>query len=183
MPGFPPPSLTPAPSGPPPALEVSSPLNHTNGARQPDTTQLTTTSDTLDHTHEPDHSDGDAIMDFVESYSTNELQLPASVDAHPQRNIGPSDLSLERGTTQNAGHILPPGPLANITNEPVWMKKKRTLDFFRRTPKLGCLSDVIQHWYELEELLGFQDAVSSADISHHPTLYSQFPDPTGISGI
>ena len=40
------------------------------------------------------------------------------------------------------------------------MKKKRTLEYFRNTYKLGHLSNVIQSWYELEKLLGFPDVVS-----------------------
>ena len=40
------------------------------------------------------------------------------------------------------------------------MKKRKTLDYFRGTFKLGVLSDVIEHWYELEALLGFQVVVS-----------------------
>ena len=41
-----------------------------------------------------------------------------------------------------------------------WMTKKKILGYFRDTAKLGKLSDVIEHWYELEQLLGFQEAVS-----------------------
>ena len=171
-PGFPPPSPAPAPFSPPLAPEAPSPSNHTDGARQPDTARLVATPGTQDHAHNgPDRNHGDPITDPAESHLTNELQPPAPVDAHPQQNVGPSDSPLEHGTTQNVGYILPPNPLANITNEPVWMKKKQTLDFFRQTPKLGCLSNVIQHWYELEKSLGFQDVVSSADISHRPMLY------------
>lgn len=54
----------------------------------------------------------------------------------------------------------PPKLLAGVTDEPTWMKKKRTLDYFRSTVKFGCLSDVIEHWYELEGLLGFLPVVS-----------------------
>ena len=57
-------------------------------------------------------------------------------------------------------NIPPPEPLAGVTAAPAWMKKKRTLDYFRGTFKLGCLSDIIQHWYELEGLLGFPETVS-----------------------
>ena len=55
----------------------------------------------------------------------------------------------------------PLNTLIGITNEPTWMKKKRTLNYFRNTFKLGDLPNVIGHWYELEELLGFQDTVST----------------------
>ena len=50
--------------------------------------------------------------------------------------------------------------LAGINDEPTWMKKRHTLDFFRNTPKFGRLSSVIEHWYQLEKLLGFYDTVS-----------------------
>jgi len=55
---------------------------------------------------------------------------------------------------------VPPKLLVGIADEPTWMKKKQTLDYFRGTTKLGSLSDVIEHWYELEGLLGFQVTVS-----------------------
>lgn len=56
--------------------------------------------------------------------------------------------------------ISPPEPLAGVADEPLWMKKKRTLNYFRSAVKFGSLSDVIRHWYELEGLLGFQEVVS-----------------------
>jgi len=56
----------------------------------------------------------------------------------------------------------PPDMLAGITNEPTWMKKKRTLDYFRNAFKFGDLHNVIVHWYQLEELLGFQRNVSTS---------------------
>jgi hypothetical protein len=40
------------------------------------------------------------------------------------------------------------------------MKKRRTLDYFRGTFKLGDLPKVIGNWYELERVLGFPDVVS-----------------------
>lgn len=50
--------------------------------------------------------------------------------------------------------------LAGVRDEPGWMQKKGTLNYFRNTFKLGNLADVIRHWYELERLLGFQKVVS-----------------------
>ena len=50
------------------------------------------------------------------------------------------------------------------------MKKKRTLDYFRGTFKLGDLSNVIGHWYELEGLLGFQEIVSIHKCFTYSTL-------------
>lgn len=52
-----------------------------------------------------------------------------------------------------------PGLLAGVMNEPMWMKRKQTPGYFRDMFKLGDLSNVIKHWYELDGLLGFQDPV------------------------
>lgn len=80
---------------------------------------------------------------------------------------------LNSAPSDGAANIHPPSnPLADVNDEPTWMKKRRTLDYFRSTFKLGNLSDVIEHWYELERLLCFQDVVSvpiyffNASLSH-----------------
>ena len=64
------------------------------------------------------------------------------------------------GSTTQKIASAPSKPLAGVTDEPAWMREKNTLDFFRNTAKLGNLSDVIEHWYELERLLGFKTTVS-----------------------
>ena len=95
------------------------------------------------------------------------LPLPQANDPQattPQLNSQPNTLlpdpllGSEIASQTSVGPL--PGLLTGITNEPTWMKKKQTLDYFRSTFKLRQLSDVIQHWYELERLLGFQEAVS-----------------------
>ena len=55
-----------------------------------------------------------------------------------------------------------PPVLAAVKDEPEWMETKKTLKYFRYAFKLGKLSDVIEHWYELERLLGFQKSVSTS---------------------
>lgn len=83
-------------------------------------------------------------------------------------------LPLGRKGTSNANSISPSNTnivspsnanpasntLAGVTDEPMWMKKKHTLNYFRGTTKLGDLPSVIEHWYELERLLGFPGNVS-----------------------
>jgi hypothetical protein len=90
------------------------------------------------------------LMAF-DSYLVNKLQPPTSAHPHPQGNAAPL----------NADHrpLSNPNPLADITDEPAWMKKKRTLNYLRETVKLGFLPDIIRHWYEIERLLGFQEVV------------------------
>ena len=50
--------------------------------------------------------------------------------------------------------------LAGAIDEPEWMKKKKTLNYFRGVINFGDLHNVIEHWYELEGLLGFPETVS-----------------------
>ena len=47
---------------------------------------------------------------------------------------------------------------ANV-QEPDWMKKKRTLDYFKSSFKMGGLSSLISNWYLLEAALGFPEHV------------------------
>ena len=49
--------------------------------------------------------------------------------------------------------------LAGAIDEPEWMKKKKTLNYFRGVIDFGDLYNVIEHWYELEGLLGFLETV------------------------
>lgn len=59
-----------------------------------------------------------------------------------------------------------PDPLIALSELPLgagesaWMKSKHTLKYFREVHKLGKLSDLILHWHQLEEALGFPEAVS-----------------------
>jgi len=59
----------------------------------------------------------------------------------------------------NVKSILLSNLLAGVMNEPMWMKKKM-LNYFCTTFKLGEFPNIIAHWYKLEGLLGFQDTVS-----------------------
>ena len=98
------------------------------------------------------------------------LQQITNVTAPPQKGYGPvppvlgPTVSSQLPTYGSQPQVEPSihftlNTLAGITDEPTWMKKKHTLDFFRGTFKFGCLTNVIEHWYELEKLLGFQDTV------------------------
>jgi len=49
--------------------------------------------------------------------------------------------------------------LPNDCREPIWMKKKSTLRYFRSVFKMGNLSGLISNWYRLEEALGFPEQV------------------------
>jgi hypothetical protein len=76
------------------------------------------------------------------------------------------------------GHLVPPSqPHAHatldgvaMTQESQWMRSKKTLAYFYGTHKMGKLLDVILHWYQLEETLGFCETVSSL-ANHAEALY------------
>ena len=50
--------------------------------------------------------------------------------------------------------------LPTNARESGWMKSKKTLKYFREVYKLGKFPDLILHWYQLEEALGFPETVS-----------------------
>jgi hypothetical protein len=79
----------------------------------------------------------------------------------PRAHEGLLDSAPSNTVTPSKG-VDPPSPpvLADVKDAPDWMKTKGTLDYFRDTFKLGKLSDVIEHWFELERLLGFRKSVS-----------------------
>jgi len=83
-----------------------------------------------------------------------------SSHVHPHVGAPLPTSPLHHGMALHPNSTPPPNPLANVTGEPLWMEKKQTLNYFRSTFKLGDLSNVIGHWYELEGLLGFQEVVS-----------------------
>ena len=125
-PGIPPP-LVSKPPGSSLALGTPSSSNRADGARQPGTTQSTAAPDTLDSVQ--DRVTPTSVMDFANSYLSNELQLSTLTDPHLKENAPPPDCRPSPNLN----------PLADITDEPAWMKKKRTLTYFRETVKFGCL--------------------------------------------
>ena len=77
----------------------------------------------------------------------------------PQASTTSLTPPVEVAATQTDANQVPT-LFAGITDEPAWMKKKRTLNYFRGAIKFGRLAEVIEHWYQLEALLGFPAAVS-----------------------
>ena len=70
--------------------------------------------------------------------------------SHPDRRV-----SSRGNDLPNAINGLPiNGP------ESAWMGSKGTLKYFREVDKMGKLSDLILHWYQLERALGFQESVN-----------------------
>jgi len=100
----------------------------------------------------------DARHPFILS-ATEPLQVTPSQPC-AQVGIGfPEPSPDNRPAAQSEVHS-PSEPLAGVADEPSWMRKKRTLNYFRETAKLGCFSSVIERWYKLEGLLGLQETVS-----------------------
>ena len=95
--------------------------------------------------------------------SSRPVYTPPVTPRHTHSHTTTRPLSPGHEGMPNPGSTPPPNILVGVTDEPMWMKKKRTLNYFRETFKLGDLPSVIRHWYELEGLLGFKDAVSALE--------------------
>ena len=129
----------------------------------------------------PDQSGAIPNIPGPTSHQPDILPTPANLtlDQHTATTDGPNPAAPVLPEVDfdgvNAPHLNPaPGngaatpvdvfpqsnPCIDVKDEPAWMKKRRILDYFRNTFKLGNLSEVIEHWYELERLLDFQDVVS-----------------------
>ena len=99
------------------------------------------------------------------------IYKPLVTPRHTRSHISTSLLSPGHEGPPNPNSAPPPNPnpvpppniLIGVADGPTWMKKKRTLNYFRETFKLGEFPSVIRHWYELEGLLGFKDAVSALE--------------------
>ena len=87
----------------------------------------------------------------------------------PHANAAPND-----GVPLSKDVGAPPPLPATMKDAPEWMENKGTLRYLHNTFKLGKLSEVIAHWYELERLLGFRKAVSTLYFSEVYSLLTIF---------
>ena len=106
------------------------------------------------------------------------LDLPLPTNSHPNSPTEVPSHAAAAGQGQDSRNFVAStypdchvpsrgsGLLTTIDNlptdatEPIWMKAKETLKYFRGVHKMGKLLDLILHWYQLEEVLGFQETVS-----------------------
>lgn len=86
---------------------------------------------------------------------------PVVASQRSRRDSSPPSSTPTNRVASPASVDPPSNLLAGVDDQPEWMIKKKTLNYFRSTVKFGRLSDVIEHWYELERLLGFQQTVST----------------------
>lgn len=84
------------------------------------------------------------------------LDPPPTGNPHP---APPTDVPTRAAANQDQ-RILDLEALPTNATEATWMKSKKTLKYFRDAHKMGKLSDLHIHWYQLEEALGFQETVS-----------------------
>ena len=166
-PPVPEPSAAPKPSTPSHALATSTPSLPLVTSTWPQSPKLplSLTPGLSSPSNMPDPDRTTPVADLFCSYITNPIEgvgepQPVALAPKPPQENTRLDASLEYELTRNGDRGPPPKPLANVDNEPAWMKKKWTLSYFHGAPMLGCLSDVIQHWYDLEVLLGFPEVVS-----------------------
>ena len=127
------------------------------------------TATTAPSLSDTDTSRATPIPSFIHPLSPiDELQWAIPSHTRSQASARFPSSPPDHGTMSLTNSRPPSNPLADVTDEPGWMKKKRTLDYFRNTFILGDLSSVIKHWYKLERLLGFQGIVS---VLGSPILY------------
>ena len=100
------------------------------------------------------------------------------VTGRPHTRAGLPDSSPSNGS-KGVDPLSPP-VLAGAKDLPEWMEKKGTLDYFRNTFKLGKLSDVIEHWFELERLLGFRKSVGISPLLRAIFIANDIQTPAGF---
>ena len=99
------------------------------------------------------------------------LALVTEVSTHgvlANQNQGVRVTGAPTGPDCNMPHSDIPSTTTDVlpTNatESQWMKAKKTLTYFREVHEMGKLSDLILHWYQLKEALGFQETMSHPPI-------------------
>lgn len=95
--------------------------------------------------------------------TTADLKVPSHSDCH---------------MSSHENNILFAGinDLPTSVTEAGWMKSKNTLACFHKVKEMGRLSALILHWYQLEEVVGFQEVVCS--FLAHLVRKSADPDQT-----
>lgn len=91
--------------------------------------------------------------------SPAETSTPAIPATQGQDITAPDQPVLHKTPSRN-NLLTTFNDLPTNARESGWMKSKKTLNYFREVYKMGKLSDLILHWYQLEEALGFQEVVS-----------------------
>jgi len=90
-------------------------------------------------------------------FNVDSLILPDVFGHTSPRNEGQV---LSTHTSPDPDPLIALGELPLGAEEAAWMKPKKTLKYFREVHRPGKLSDLIVHWYQLEEALGFPESVS-----------------------
>lgn len=66
-----------------------------------------------------------------------------------------------RSSPHGADPLTASGDLLANARESGWMRSKGTLGYFREVCKTRELSNLVLHWYQLEEALGFPEKVNT----------------------
>ena len=106
-----------------------------------------------------------AVLPEIDSTDNGSPHPDSPADAFTQARSQEEDQTVEtrmspRAPPSGPNLLTDVGDLPMEAGESVWMKSKKTLKYFREVHKLGKLSDLISHWHQLEEALGFPEAVS-----------------------
>jgi hypothetical protein len=157
----------------PDAVTVTPPLVVGNPPLQP----TIAPSAVLAETDTNDHPSSGSLPSDTHSASPSEVPTRATPATQDQDIL---DLEapdhLDRHVSSSGVDLLPTN-----AREARWMKPKNTLKYFREVHKMGKLSDLILHWHQLEEALGFPEIVSHPATEATRTFTNVPADPEGIS--
>ena len=106
-----------------------------------------------------------ASLQPAAAHPTISPEIDTTGGSHPHLVQSVPDLETPsrpspRASPPGADPLVTIGDLLSDARETVWMKSKKTLQYFRGVHKIGKLSDLILHWHQFEEALGFPETVS-----------------------
>lgn len=102
------------------------------------------------------HASGEVQDEDIATDADAEQMEPA-----PAMTITPPATSTTLPQADDSAYASPNQDqiLQDLEGEAAWMRSKHTLRFFREVHKTGRLADLIVHWHQLENALGFPETV------------------------
>jgi hypothetical protein len=133
----------------------------------------------LAETNADGHSCSDLLSSDVHPASSTAVPVDAVLLPEHQDVLDPKVSGhLDHRVSSGGADRVTPSNLPANARESVWMKARGTLKYFRGVYQMDGLSDLIYHWYQLEEALDFPETVSHLIIGVTRTHTDAPEDPT-----
>jgi hypothetical protein len=129
---------------------------------------------TLAETNADDHPRSGSLPNNVRPSTA--VAVHATPAAQYQDTPDP-EVPGDRHVPSGGVDLATPSNLPTNARESIWMKSRKTLKYFREVYTMGGLSDLIFHWHQLEEALGFPETVSYTIIGATRTCTDAPADP------